>query len=193
MELKENKKNYDDFLKFAGNLPNINTKYKCHEYQVLDSLNQRLYIQTHDETLPTLFRCYDRYSMGNGLEIRMPFMDYRIVSFAFSIPWSSKVRNGYSKRILRDMAAPFMSDEVMYRKSKIGFNTPISEWIRGDLKEFILDTIHSKEFYECELINPIRISIDVNELLKSETVDYASGARIWSSMVPFLWKKAMQL
>ena len=51
----------------------------------MSEYNRRLYIETHEKILPTLLRCYDRYSMGNGVEIRMPFLDYRIVCFAFSL------------------------------------------------------------------------------------------------------------
>lgn len=50
-----------------------------------ERLNSRLYYETHENVLPTLFRCYDHYSMSSGLEIRMRFMDYRVVSFVFSI------------------------------------------------------------------------------------------------------------
>lgn len=193
MSLRESKLEYDKFIKYAESLEDVEIKHDDIQYKNFDILNKRLFNQTHDTTLPTLLRCYDRYSMGNGVEIRMPFMDYRIVCFAFSIPWSSKVRDGYNKKIVRDMASPLMSDKIMYRKDKIGFNSPMSEWIRGDLREFILDTIHSKEFYECEMINPLDITIRVNELLEKCTIDYASGEGIWTCMIPFFWKKAMKL
>lgn len=193
MSLAESKMSYAEFLKRYERLPDVESNHDHIKYREFDTINKQLYVETHDVTLPTLLRCYDRYSMGNGLEIRMPFMDYRIVCFAFSIPWTSKVRDGYNKKIVRDMAAPLMSEKIMYRKDKIGFNSPMSEWIRGDLKEFILDTIHSKEFYECELINPLEDSILVHEALQNEMIDYSSGENVWSSMVPFLWKKAMKL
>ena len=155
--------------------------------------NKRLYIQTHKEVLPTLLRCYDRFSMGNGMEIRMPFMDYRIVCFAFSIPMMSKINSGYSKKIVRDMASPFMDERVIYRKSKIGFNSPMTEWLQGDMKEFVLDTVHSREFLECELLNSLDVSIKVSEFYKQRRVTYTEGENIWISLVPFFWKKAMQL
>lgn len=154
-------------------------------------LNGRLYYETHRDILPTLLRCYDRYSMANGLEIRMPFLDYRIVCFAFSISWRSKLRGGYTKSIVRDMASPFMCKEILYKKGKIGFNSPMTEWLHGDLKEFLLDTIHSKDFYECELVNPLDVSIKVNEFYKQKKQGYAAGADIWTAIVPYLWKKAV--
>ncbi len=131
--------------------------------------------------------------MGNGVEIRMPFMDYRIVSFAFSIPWQSKINGGYSKRIIRDMAAPFMDKEIIYRRDKVGFNSPMTEWLQGNMKEFIMDMIHSKEFYECELLNPLNVTIKIHEFYKNQNNTFASGEEIWKLLVPFLWKKAMGL
>lgn len=191
--LQINKISYKQFI-------NTLEEYKCdedikegNETRILGVFNRRLYRQSHKTTLPTLLRCYDRYSMGNGLEIRMPFMDYRVVSFAFSIPWRSKLNGGYSKKIVRDMAAPFMDRDIIYRKSKLGFNTPMTEWLHGEWKEFILDSVHSREFYECELVNPLDISIRVNEFYKCKKNTYADGEVIWTLLVPFFWKKAMRL
>lgn len=192
--LQINRISYEQFISALEKVDRDIVTDKSDEITMLDAFNSKLYVQSHKVVLPTLLRCYDRYSMGNGLEIRMPFMDYRIVCFAFSIPWQAKIHGGYSKRIIRDMAAPFMHKDIIYRKSKLGFNSPMVEWMYGDLKEFILDTIHSKEFYECELFNPLDISIRVNEFYKKNNGGtYAEGEAIWTMLVPFFWKKAMQL
>ncbi|MDE6713236.1 MAG: asparagine synthase (glutamine-hydrolyzing) [Lachnospiraceae bacterium] len=184
---------YEQFTATVKDLSQGDDIEECGETKKLGTFNRRLFNQAHVITLPTLLRCYDRYSMGNGLEIRMPFMDYRIVSFAYSIPWRSKLNGGYGKKIVRDMAAPFMDKAVMYRKGKIGFNSPMTEWLMGDMKEFILDMVHSKDFYECELLNPLDVSIRVNEFYKNNKGTYSEGEAIWMLLVPFFWKKAMQL
>ena len=62
-------------------------------FKKLDNFSQQLYIIFHETILPTLLRNYDRYSMINGVEIRMPFMDHRIVTFVNSLPYSSKFGN----------------------------------------------------------------------------------------------------
>lgn len=157
------------------------------------SLNEHLYTRSHKNILPTLLRCYDRYSMGNSVEIRMPFMDYRIVSFAFSIPWDSKIRNGYTKNIIRDMASPFMDPEIIYKKRKVGFNTPFTEWLQGDMKEFILDEIHSQDFYNCELLNPLEATICIHDFYSKKRTDFSDGDLIWNKVMPYFWKKAMGL
>lgn len=156
-----------------------------------DALNRRLYEETHRQTLPTLFRCYDRYSMGNGVEIRMPFMDWRIVCFAFSIPWTSKIRNGYTKSIVRDTAAQFMDRDVIFRKRKIGFNSPVTEWFSGEWKEFLFDTVHSRDFYECGLIHPLEVCMKVQKFYSGNHSEGISGEQLWGALVPYFWKKAV--
>lgn len=161
------------------------------KFKKMGELNRRLYIETHDKFLPTLLRCYDRFSMASGVESRMPFMDYRIVCFAFSIPWTSKIRDGYTKAVVRDMARPFMRKDILNRKQKIGFNAPNTKWFKGELKEFLLDIIHSKDFKECNLINALDVYVDVNEFLQHDIDSYQDGERIWTKIVPYLWKKAV--
>lgn len=192
MQLPERKKTLREFISCIDKCSIGKSRDQDHAgWKQLSAFNRRLYIQTHERVLPTLLRCYDRYSMGNGLEIRMPFMDYRIVCFAFSIPWNSKIGNGYTKLIVRDAAAPFMAPGIMYRKFKVGFNAPLTEWFQGDLKEFLLDTIHSKDFYECDLINSLDVTIKVNEFLHNNHGYYNEGEALWREIVPYLWKKAV--
>lgn len=184
---------YEEFECSVENISKLKTSIGDVGVNKLDAFNRNLYKQAHMRVLPTLLRCYDRYSMSNGVEIRMPFLDYRIVCFAFSIPWDSKIKDRYTKKIVRDMAAPFMDYNILYRRIKMGFNSPMTEWLQGDMKEFILDTIHSQDFYECELINPLDVSITVHEFYKRERKIYTDGEKVWAALAPFFWKKAMQL
>ena len=193
MSMLEDQIPYEEFLNTVQNYSKWVGKDSNPKMERMGIFNWNLYQETHEVVLPTLLRCYDRYSMGNGVEIRMPFMDYRIVSFAFSIPCQSKLNGGYSKKIVRDMAMPFMDSRIIYRKTKIGFNSPMTEWLQGDMKEFILDMIHSQEFYECELINPLDVSVIVSEFYKHKRETFIEGEKIWTLLVPFFWKKAMQL
>ena len=71
--------------------------------------------------------------MVNSVEIRMPFMDHRVVSHVHSFPYSSKFGGRYIKKLIRDAMDPYMPKDITWRKSKIGFNTPIVDWMQGDL------------------------------------------------------------
>lgn len=54
-----------------------------------------------------------------------------------------------------------------------------------------MDTIHSRDFIECELVNALDICVDANEFLQKEKVSFHDGERIWGKIVPYLWKKAV--
>ena len=155
----------------------------------MDYLNKVLYRATFLTILPTLLRNYDRYSMANGVEIRMPFMDYRLVEKAFSWGWNSKIRNGYTKSIVRDAMAPFMPEHIAYRKSKIGFNTPIIEWMQGPLKEWFLDEVHSKAFQECPYIEPDKLRSQACKVIDNSNIAWGDGSNCWSQLTPYLWEK----
>ena len=95
----------------------INSKDSKHiNFSRLDNFSRSLYVIFHESILPTLLRNYDRYSMINSVEIRMPFMDHRIVSFVNSLPYSSKLGNGYTKKLIRDALDPYMPKEITWRK-----------------------------------------------------------------------------
>lgn len=153
--------------------------------------NELLYELFHDTVLPTLLRNYDRYSMAAGVESRMPFMDHRLVSFTFSVPWESKLRNGYTKSLIRDAVRPFMPPDIVNRKSKIGFNTPILEWLRGPWRSFIADTIASASFRNCDLINHSEITRMMDCIWHTDTQDVAHGEYAWFLLSPYFWQQAV--
>lgn len=188
----ENKMTLEEFTECVDKRRFESSRDEEHDnWKNMSEYNRRLYIETHEKILPTLLRCYDRYSMGNGVEIRMPFLDYRIVCFAFSLPWTSKLRNGYTKSVLRDASAMFMDSQIIYRKRKVGFNSPLTDWFQTDLKEFVLDTIHSKDFYECELIDSLEVSKKVMNFFQNSKGYFNEGELLWRELLPYFWKKAV--
>jgi asparagine synthase (glutamine-hydrolysing) len=158
----------------------------------LDHLNRQLYSSSFENILPTLLRNYDRYSMINGVEIRMPFLDHRIVSFAFSIPGSSKVRNGFTKAIVRDAMKGFFPDEIRLLKRKIGFNSPFTEWMKGPLKEWVYDQMNSLDFKTASFIDPLIVSQKIERMIDDPAATFLDGVEAWKSMMPFVWEKSLQ-
>lgn len=158
-------------------------------YQNMDTLGQILYVSSHETILPTLLRNYDRYSMANSVEIRMPFMDYRMVTLAMSLPWQSKLHGGYSKSIIRDAMAPYMPEEIAYRRTKIGFNSPMVEWMKGPMREYFMDMVSSEDFATCDLINPKVARSYVESVINDENATFAMGEKAFSAVYPYLWKK----
>jgi len=161
------------------------------QYENLDTLNKILYVSTHETILPTLLRNYDHYAMASGVEIRMPFMDYRIVEYAFSLGWRSKLHNGFSKSIIRDAMAPYMPEAIAYRRTKIGFNTPIVEWMQGPMKEYFTDAINDQAFRNCDLINSSDVKLQIEKVINDKSSTFADGEKAWSAIYPYLWEKAV--
>ena len=171
--------------------PKISRSYK--DASNLGNFNSILYNVFHKTVLPTLLRNYDRYSMASGVEVRMPFMDYRIVTFLFSLPWTSKIRLGYTKAILRDAIGPFMPDSITRRKTKIGFNTPIINWIKNEWKEPLREIVNDKNFQDSELVNNHRkIKKQFEKIVAEDNVQYAAGERFWKGISPYLWEASLR-
>ncbi len=160
-------------------------------WENLDHLTRRLYVSTHETILPTLLRNYDRYAMANSVEIRMPFMDYRIIQFAFSLPWTSKIRKGLSKAIVRDAMACFMPRQVAFRRDKIGFNSPVVDWMKGPLKGFFLDIISSSSFKECQLIDANKVEQKILHVIRAENPSFKEAEEAWTMLTPYLWERAV--
>jgi asparagine synthase (glutamine-hydrolysing) len=84
-------------------------------------------------SLPSLLRYEDRNSMGNSLETRLPFLDYRFVELALSLPAHMKVRSGYGKWVMRQAMEGSLPSAITRARYKRGFDTPERSWIAGGL------------------------------------------------------------
>jgi asparagine synthase (glutamine-hydrolysing) len=82
-------------------------------------------------SIPRLLRQDDRNSMAWSVESRAPFMDYRLVEFLFRTADGAKVGDGEAKRLLRAAGAGIVPPEITARHDKIGFYTPMADWLRG--------------------------------------------------------------
>lgn len=135
---------------FSGKTFPALTNYSDNYHQLNDS--ERLTYQTfHLTTLPSVLRNFDRASMQSSIEVRMPFMDYRLVSYIFSLPTTSLVGNGFTKKILRDSLKDIMPSEISNRKLKLGFPVPLETWVKKDCKNMFMDLINSQTFLQSEI------------------------------------------
>jgi asparagine synthase (glutamine-hydrolysing) len=92
-----------------------------------------------------MLRKVDSMSMANSLEVRVPFLDHRVVEYSFSLPADFKVFRGTQKRILRETFAPLLPPRTL-EKPKHGFEVPLTRWFRGGLRPLIEDDLLSDEF-----------------------------------------------
>lgn len=95
------------------------------------ALKRQLAFDTLQRLLPSLLRYEDRNSMAFSIETRLPFLDYRLVEFVFSLPDEALLEGGSSKAILRRSLADRIPRAVLERRDKMGFETPADVWLRG--------------------------------------------------------------
>ncbi len=127
-----------------------------------------LYVEFFKTKLPTLLRNFDRASMINSVEVRMPFLDWRLVCSIFSLPLSFKINEGYTKYILRESMKGSMNEEIRLRKSKVGIVSPIHHWINSDLNEWFVELVDDKG-----LKNEMEKQIQFNRPFSADIIERA--------------------
>ncbi|HEX9444176.1 MAG TPA: asparagine synthase (glutamine-hydrolyzing), partial [Candidatus Binatia bacterium] len=101
-------------------------------------LSAKLYLQ--DDILVKV----DRAAMANGLEVRCPLLDQEVVEFASRLPMQYKLRGLQTKYLLKKAAAGILPDSIIHQKKK-GFGVPISKWLAGELKDYMLDHLSEQK------------------------------------------------
>ena len=156
----------------------------------LGMLNAQLYIDFHHTILPTILRNFDRCSMAHGVEVRMPFLDWRLVCFAFSLPAESKLGGGYTKRILRQAMRGLMPEEIRTRKTKIGFNSPLPQWFAGPLKEWLRERTNERSFVQSELWDGPAVREFVERRSRAGNWRWTEAESVWLLVHACLWRSA---
>jgi len=118
----------ESLIKLDSKVEKLNKIVNVKERQIMDLMKYSVPALTHYE---------DRMSMAFSREIRLPFLDYRLVEYIISLPLSYKMRHGWTKWILRKAFEGDLPDTIIWRKDKKGFTTPQEKWFRKDLKDEI--------------------------------------------------------
>lgn len=105
-----------------------------------DLLSRMMYTDIKTWLPDTYLEKVDKASMAVGLEARVPFLDHRLVEFAFGIPSKYKIRGLMTKYILKRAMKGLLPESVL-RKRKHGFAVPTDPWFRGELKDFAFDVL----------------------------------------------------
>lgn len=102
------------------------------------NLNGALYFNTCMHGLEELLRYADRNAMAHGCEVRLPFLDHELVEFVFSLPSHFKIRQGWTKWLLRTSMNEKLPASIAWRKDKVGFEPPQQQWMQDKkVQEFI--------------------------------------------------------
>ncbi|NJN80165.1 MAG: asparagine synthase [Anaerolineales bacterium] len=133
-----------------------------------DELFKTLYTDFHFTHLPMNLRDFDRLSMAHGVEVRSPFMDWRLVTLAFAIPSAHKIGEGYTKRILRDAMKGILPETIRSRTKKLGFPNLDEGWNSSRGHQFIRDLISSSGFKTSAFWDARRIISDLEPAFQTQ-------------------------
>ena len=131
----------------------------------------------------------DRMSMAHSLEVRPPYLDHRIVEFAASLPAPLKMRGSRQKILLKEMMKGKLPPSILRRK-KIGLDIPAHQWLRGPLRQLLLDTLSAGASEHAGLFHPGAVEACVRRHLDRRA---NLGYHLWGLMILFMWMKRWRI
>lgn len=111
--------------------------------RLTDPLNDKLYWDTVRNSIPALLHYEDRNSMAFSVEARVPLLDHRLVEFCLGLPPELKIKGPLTKVLLRRVMADLLPPEIVNRRDKKGYPTPLALWLRNGLYEEVRDFLLS--------------------------------------------------
>lgn len=122
------------------------------------SFAQRQWLDYCQFSVPFLTHYEDRMSMAFGREIRLPYLDYRLVEYLLNAPDALKLHRGWTKWLMRDAFKDLLPKEIIWRKDKQGFVNPQAEWLRHQLRPQIEARFaDGARIYQHDLIDATRL------------------------------------
>lgn len=145
-------------------------------------LNRMLYVDTKVWLPDDLLLKADKMTMANGLELRVPFLDHKLVEFAAALPDASKL-SGEGKSLLRKTMRGVLPDPILDRPKK-GFPVPIASWLRGPLRQFTRDHVLSRSSACNAYLNASEVTRIVEE---HEAGRVNRSQEIWTLLMFQFW------
>ncbi len=127
----------------------------------------------------------DRASMAYSVEVRSPFLDYRIIELARKLPISYRYVKGKRKRILRDILKEYIPEEV-FNQPKSGFSIPLGDWIRTDLKDEFVNVLNDDFLNKVPNLDVVKFKKQFSQHMNGKK-DYATN--IWKVYILARWYK----
>ncbi len=172
----------------------IPEEYQTYKSKLLSSIScendfNELLLADMRLVLPNdMLRKVDLMSMAHGLEVRVPFLDHKLVDYVFQLPVSSKINGQMRKRVLQDAFKDLLPDEL-YKRPKKGFEVPLLKWFRTSLKSLINDDLLSDKLIEEQNIFNLKEIRKLKKKLFSMNPGDAH-ATVWALIVfQWWWKK----
>ena len=147
------------------------------KFQKVADLNLKLWLE-NDSNVKV-----DRSSMASSVEVRSPFLDYRIIEFARKLPVKYRFKGSVRKKILRDVLAQYIPEKI-FDQPKKGFSIPLADWIRDSFKDEFSIYLKTDKLMQIENLDITKIQ-RLFELHLTKDVDYSSY--LWRVYVLSKW------
>lgn len=146
-------------------------------------LNDKLYEMLFYTSIPQQLVRADKNAMAFSVECRFPFLDYRLVEYAMSLPYHYKTKNGLTKYILREAMKELLPQEVYNRKDKIGFAIPNNSFNSAEIKEYFHELISTTNNERYQFINKRLLKGKYFSKQDNSTLDW----KFWKVVSVILW------
>ena len=133
--------------------------------------------------LPALLHVEDRMSMAHGLESRVPFLDHPLIEFLATVPSNVKFEGGRMKHLLKQAYSGVIPKEIAERRDKMGFPVPLSQWLQGELRDFVNDLFRSQRARSRPYVNSEAILAGLDGSQKF-------SRKLWGFLSLELWQRA---
>jgi asparagine synthase (glutamine-hydrolysing) len=149
-----------------------------------DEIRKMQEVDIHSYLPGDLLYKVDMASMANSLEVRSPFLDFRLVEFGLSLPANLKYSKLENKHLLREIARSLVPREIIDRP-KMGFGIPRAKWLRNELKDLTSDVILCPRFQERGWFNYNLVQKVISQHRKGNNLDHI----IWPILMLELWAR----
>lgn len=147
------------------------------------NLDRHLRSQLQDYGLNQILHYEDQSAMSQGIEIRSPFVDYRMMEFAFSMPDETKFAGGITKKILREAFNRRVPASIINAKVKLGFAIPISDWLQRPALQQLVSKVASSDAFRSRKI----WDADKLAAILTNPSSAASGFPVWRFLMTAIW------
>ena len=149
----------------------------------LDSLNRVFYCDIKTYLPEDILAVTDRMSMHHALEVRVPFVDHKLLEFCASIPPVMKMRWFRKKHLLKKASRSLLPKEVIQHR-KQGFVGPMTQWLKSDLKSYMIDALSKENLRRHGYLNANTVNRILDEHMTGKQIH---DTLIWSMLIFQKW------
>jgi asparagine synthase (glutamine-hydrolysing) len=151
----------------------------------LDPLYQMMYLDVKSWLPDDLLVKADKMTMATSVELRVPFLDHRVVELGGRIPTRYRIKGWSTKHVLKKAMEPYLPREILHR-GKMGFPTPLARMFQGEMRSYVAEVLGSDRFLDRGYFRP--------EVVRGLVAEHLEGARdhhrvLWQLLVLEEWHR----